>query len=51
MIVKGLAANDRHQLAREIVCDHLNNMAAVFKETGTVTVSKKIEPGKQKFAI
>lgn len=36
MIVKGLAANGQHQLARDIVCNHLNNMAAVFKETGTV---------------
>ena len=36
MIVKGLAANGQHQLAREIVCNHLNNMAVVFKETNTV---------------
>ncbi|MEA1875387.1 MAG: trehalase family glycosidase [Bacteroidota bacterium] len=36
MIVKGLNANNRHQLSREIVCNHLDNMSAVFKETGTV---------------
>lgn len=36
MVVKGLVANERHQLAREIVCNHLNNMSTVFKETNTV---------------
>ncbi|MCK4504937.1 MAG: hypothetical protein KAW14_04925, partial [Candidatus Aegiribacteria sp.] len=36
MIVKGLSANNRHQLAREIVCNHLDNMSAVFRDTGTV---------------
>lgn len=36
MIVKGLSANNRHQLARDIVCNHLDNMSAVFKDTGTV---------------
>ena len=48
MIVKGLAANNRHQLAREIVCNHLNNMAAIFKETGTVWENyspESVEPG------
>ncbi|MBC8489803.1 MAG: hypothetical protein H8D45_27625 [Bacteroidetes bacterium] len=48
MIVKGLAANNRHQLSREIVCNHLNNMSAVFKETGTVWENyapEFVEPG------
>ncbi len=48
MVVKGLVANDRHQLAREIVCNHLNNMATVFEETGTVWENyapETIEPG------
>ncbi len=48
MIVKGLAANGQHQLVREIVCNHLNNMAAVFKETGTVWENyspESVEPG------
>jgi hypothetical protein len=48
MIVKGLAANNRHRLAREIVCNHLNNMAAIFKETGTVWENyspESVKPG------
>lgn len=36
MITKGLAANGRHEQAREIVLNHLNNMAKVFEETETV---------------
>jgi hypothetical protein len=48
MIVKGLAANGRHQLAREIVCNHLNNMSEIFKETNTVWENyapETVEPG------
>jgi glycogen debranching enzyme len=48
MIVKGLAANNRHQLARKIVCNHLNNMSEVFKETNTVWENyapETVEPG------
>lgn len=36
MVVKGLQANDRHKVARDIVLNHLNNMAAVFQGTETV---------------
>lgn len=36
MVVKGLQANDRHKIARDIVHNHLNNMSAVFQGTGTV---------------
>lgn len=36
MIVKGLQANNRHKLARDIVLNHLNNMSAVFQGTQTV---------------
>ncbi len=48
MIVKGLSANNRHQLAREIVCNHLDNISAVFRDTGTVWESyspETAEPG------
>ena len=48
MVVQGLVANGRHQLAREIVCNHLNNMATVFEETGTVWENyapEFVEPG------
>lgn len=36
MVVKGLQANDRHKVARDIVLNHLNNMSAVFQGTDTV---------------
>lgn len=36
MITKGLTANGRHELARTIVVNHLNNQAQVFQETETV---------------
>jgi glycogen debranching enzyme len=36
MIVKGLEANGRQKLARDIVLNHLNNQAAVFQGTDTV---------------
>jgi hypothetical protein len=36
MIVEGLRAQGHDALAREIVVNHLDNMAQVFEETGTV---------------
>jgi hypothetical protein len=36
MVTQGLMANGRHEQAREIVMNHLNNQAKVFEETGTV---------------
>ena len=36
MITRGLMANGRHEQAREIALNHLNNMAKVFAETETV---------------
>lgn len=36
MIVKGLTACGRHELARTIVENHLENVSTVFQETGTV---------------
>lgn len=36
MITKGLVANGRHELAREIVVNHLDNLSEVFQDTGTV---------------
>ena len=36
MITKGLAANGRHELARTIVLNHLENMSEVFQNTETV---------------
>jgi len=36
MITKGLAANGRHEMARDIVANHLTNVYKVFQETGTV---------------
>ncbi len=36
MITKGLTANGRHELARTIVVNHLDNVSQVFQDTGTV---------------
>lgn len=36
MVVKGLQANNRIKLARDITLNHLDNMAAVFQGTNTV---------------
>lgn len=36
MITKGLTAHGRHELARTIVENHLDNVLAVFQKTGTV---------------
>lgn len=36
MITKGLVANGRHDLARKIVVNHLDNVSTVFQETNTV---------------
>jgi len=36
MIVKGLMANGHYKLARDIVLNHLNNVAAIFSGTNTV---------------
>jgi len=36
MVVKGLMAQDRIEIAREIHQNHINNMAAVFQGTNTV---------------
>lgn len=36
MVTKGLQVNGRHKVARDIVQNHLNNMAAVFQGTETV---------------
>lgn len=36
MVVKGLTAQGRRALAREIAVNHLENMVRVFEETGTV---------------
>jgi len=36
MITKGLVAQNQIKLARDIVLNHLNNMAAIFEGTGTV---------------
>jgi glycogen debranching enzyme len=49
MVVKGLEANNRNQLAREIVTNHLNNISLVYQSTGTVWEnysSEFIKPGK-----
>jgi hypothetical protein len=49
MIVKGLEANNRHKLAREIVTNHLNNISLVYQSTGTVWENYSpefIKPGK-----
>ncbi len=55
MVTKGLMANDRIKLARDIVLNHLNNMAAVFNSTDTVwenyapEYSKAGQPAKSDF--
>jgi len=36
MITKGLEANGRHKLARDIVINHLNNQSTIFRATDTV---------------
>lgn len=49
MIVEGLQNYDYGELAREIALNHLRNIVAVFKETGTLWENyapKRVAPGK-----